>query len=416
MGEFEHMIGGRYVARVLFVDEDGGTVYVELESNGLVVTLEDCDTSDVQVGSVVLLGDYGIDPAPEELWREQSWVGVVRLKRSRKTVISRGGQWVAVPTRTDIEYSEGNTVEVTDRHGVLEVLDEETLHSFNFVKDEEIDVSRFKVEDNSEQDTGDGVTFDDFGGMKSVIERARELIEVPLTYREALTEMGARPIKGVLFTGPPGTGKTMLARIIAKEAQSAFYRISGPEVFTKWFGESEETLRMLFDRAAAEEHGAIIFFDEIDSVASARDSTSHEVSRRVVGQLLTLMDGFGSATNVVVIAATNRPDDIDPALRRPGRFDWEINFPEPTEEDREAILRASARRLKTESSLPHADIAKDTQSWSAADLAAIWSEAALLAAKDGRRTISDEDYFGGFERVQEQKRRIKHVGQRDGTV
>ena len=152
------------------------------------------------------------------------------------------------------------------------------------------------------------------------MSRARELIEVPLRNHEALSAIGARPIKGVLFTGEPGTGKTMLARIIAAQSGAAFYEISGPEIFSKWYGQSEELLRKLF-QAAAKHDKAIIFFDEIDSVAAQRGDESHEASKRVVAQLLTLMDGFTPDTNVVVIAATNRPQDLDVALRRPGRFD-----------------------------------------------------------------------------------------------
>jgi transitional endoplasmic reticulum ATPase len=417
MSDYEYMSDAGYVGRVRFIEEDTGTVYVELQNtNRALIVLEDGDTSDIEVGSVVFVSDNRLDPAPQGLWEEETWVGVVRLVTPDKTIISRSGQWIAVPSRTNPKYEAGNTVEAKDSYGVIEVLSDDPLPSFDFTRNEEIDVSRFKEESVTEQDTGKKITFEDFGGMEDVVERAKDLIEVPLMYRKALTDIGARPIKGVLFTGPPGTGKTMLARIIAEEAHSEFYRISGPEVFTKWFGESEETLRKIFNAAADEPNGAIIFFDEIDSVASARASTSHEASRSVVAQLLTLMDGFEPNTNVIVIAATNRPEDIDPALRRPGRFDWEVNFELPSEQDREAILRASAHRLKTEEDLPHAVIAREARSWSAADLAAIWSEAALLAAKDGRRKISDEDYFGGFERVQEQKRNKKQSRQRDGNT
>lgn len=247
-------------------------------------------------------------------------------------------------------------------------------------------------------------TFDDFGGLQDVVKRARELIEVPLKHKDQLSRIGARPIKGVLFTGPPGTGKTMLARIIAGSAESEFYHISGPEIFSKWYGESEEILRKLFEVASSQRR-AIVFFDEIDSVAAQRDDESHEASRRVVAQLLAAMDGFSQDDNVVVIAATNRPQDVDAALRRPGRFDWEIAFPMPGRTDRGLILRASAKRLSTTGPLPHDWVARNTEGWSAAELAAIWSEAALLAVQDGERsTILAEDYLGGFERVSSQRR------------
>jgi transitional endoplasmic reticulum ATPase len=241
-------------------------------------------------------------------------------------------------------------------------------------------------------------TFADFGGLPEVIKRAQDLIVAPLKYRNALREIGAKTIKGVLFTGPPGTGKTMLARIIAREAQAVFYKISGPEIFSKWYGQSEEMLRKLFEHASRQP-SAIIFFDEIDSVAGQRDEEAHEASKRVVAQLLTLMDGFKADSNVVVIATTNRPQDIDKGLLRPGRFDREIYFPLPALEDRELILKASARGIKTVDYLPHALIAEKTDSWSPAELAAIWTEAAHLAAADGRRAIMAEDYIVGFERV-----------------
>ncbi|KAA0234619.1 MAG: ATP-dependent zinc metalloprotease FtsH [Acidimicrobiales bacterium] len=199
----------------------------------------------------------------------------------------------------------------------------------------------------------------------------------------------------------------MLARVIASEAEAAFYEISGPEVFSKWYGESEQILRELF-ADAADQPRAIVFFDEIDSVASSREG-SHEASQRVVAQLLASMDGFDRDSNVIVIAATNRPDDIDPALRRPGRFDWEIHFPLPDREDRESILRASSRHLVLQGPIPVPLIAANTEGWSAADLTAIWSEAALLAVADERSVIVAEDAIGGYERVGSQRRRTRTI-------
>ena len=202
----------------------------------------------------------------------------------------------------------------------------------------------------------------------------------------------------------------MLARIIASRSSAAFYEISGPAIFSKWYGQSEELLRKLF-KTASEQERAIIFFDEIDSVAAQRGDGSHEASKRVVAQLLTLMDGFTPDNNVVVIAATNRPQDLDIALRRPGRFDWEIEFPYPDEDDRLDILLKTARRLSTSDPLPHAEIAAMSAGWSAAELAHIWKEAALLAVQDRRDKIFEEDYVGGFERVSRYRLRLRQAGQ-----
>lgn len=317
-------------------------------------------------------------------------------------MIDSGGSWRLLPTRTEVDYEVGNTVEVRDSEGVVRVLSEKPIRYVDPPDDDDEDIIQ-----QFSPNVGNGTEiFEDFGGLKEVVDRARELIEVPLKRKDELAAIGARPIKGVLFTGAPGTGKTMLARIIANSADAKFYEISGPQVFSKWYGESEKILRTIFKHAASRER-AIIFFDEIDSVAGQRAEESHEASRRVVAELLTSMDGFSSDSTVVVIAATNRPQDIDQALRRPGRFDWEINFPPPDRADRADILQKSAGHLSTTGVLPHHMVADRTEGWSAAELAAIWSEAALLAASDGRSAIRDQDYVGGFERTSHQKSRTE---------
>jgi len=400
MSTFEQISALSHVARVRKVDYDGCRLYLEFR-NGQTATVDRDEPFEFGVGSVVLCRpeEQYIEEAPDELWPEESWVGVVRVKQSDTTVVDSSGRWKMIPTRDNIAYREGNTVEARDSYGVVRVLSEDPIKYIDLPAVDDTVIAKFKSQEGAKQES-----FEDFGGLQQVVERARELIEVPLMHKTELSTIGARPIKGVLFTGPPGTGKTMLARIIANSTDSIFYEISGPEVFSKWYGQSEEILRKLFEDAADQEK-AIIFFDEIDSVAGKRADDSHEALRRVVAQLLTLMDGFTSNDNIVVIAATNRPQDIDAALRRPGRFDWEVNFPLPDRHDREAILRASARKLSTSGNLPHGRVAKNTESWSAAELAAIWSEAALLAVTDRRSVIISEDYIGGFERVHAQRRR-----------
>ena len=282
----------------------------------------------ILIGDVLLItgdidnNDVDIEKVPGSAWPDDLWVGIVKIKLPDITVIDSGARFRTVPTVAMPFYESGNTVLAGDVQGVTRVLSERPIKYIDLPEVDDSVIDRFRLEHSEKDDLG----FDDFGGLSAVVARARELIEVPLRSGDALSGIGARPIKGVLFTGEPGTGKTMLARIIAAQTEATFFEISGPEVFSKWYGQSEELIRKLFEAARKEER-AIIFFDEIDSVAAQRGDESHEASKRVVAQLLTLMDGFKPETNVVVIAATNRPQDLDVALRRPGRFDWEIEFP-----------------------------------------------------------------------------------------
>ncbi len=397
------------LARVRAVTDGGRRIYLELR-NGATATVDDCTLS-LYPGNVVLISDEaegsrGLMQVPDEVWPDEPWIGVVRIKLPDVTVLDAGGRLRRVPTTQRVEYKEGNTVEAGDYTGVLRILSPDPVKYFDLPAVNDEAVESF----HSQRSELHGLGFEDFGGLQGVVKRARELIELPLERREALQKIGARPVKGVLFTGPPGTGKTMLARIIAAQSGADFYQISGPAIFSKWYGQSEELLRRLFVAAATHDR-AIIFFDDIDSVAGQRSEDAHEASRRVVAQLLTLMDGFSSDTNVVVIAATNRPQDLDVALRRPGRFDWEIEFPLPSGVDREGILLASARGLHVREPLPHAFVAAETDGWSAAELAAIWSEASLLAVDDDRDEILPEDYVGGLQRVAKQRRQV--LGQRE---
>ena len=353
---------------------------------------------DFSVGDVLLITERSADnqvtitQVPRDSWPEELWVGIVKLKLEDKTVVDVGGRLRQVPTSASPAYKVGNTVEGGDTRGVTRVLSESPIRYLDFLELDDGIAERFRSVNNS------GLSFDDFGGLPSVVARARELIELPLNQSEHLARIGARAVKGVLFTGPPGTGKTMLARIIASQAEASFYEISGPEIFSKWYGQSEELLRRIFESAANDDK-AIVFFDEIDSVAAQRDDHSHEASKRVVAQLLTLMDGFSASEGIVVIAATNRPQDLDVALRRPGRFDWEIEFPYPSTSDRTDILKKSAREIQTCGPMPYNQVAAKTGGWSSAELVQIWTEAALLAVADDRKTIRDEDFYGGFERV-----------------
>ncbi len=192
------------------------------------------------------------------------------------------------------------------------------------------------------------VTYEDIGGLSDAIQKIREMVELPLKHPELFERLGIEPPKGVLLYGPPGTGKTLLAKAVANEANAHFIAINGPEIMSKFYGESEERLREIF-KEAEENAPSIIFIDEIDAIAPPkREEVVGEVEKRVVSQLLTLMDGLKSRGKVIVIAATNRPDALDPALRRPGRFDREIEVGVPDKQGRKEILQIHTRGMPLE--------------------------------------------------------------------
>lgn len=195
-----------------------------------------------------------------------------------------------------------------------------------------------------EEEEGGGVNYEDIGGLKSHIEKIRELVELPLKHPELFTKLGIEPPKGILLNGPPGTGKTLLARAIANETEASFFSISAPEIINKFYGESEKKLRELFENAQ-KESPSVIFIDEIDAIAQKREEVQGEVEKRIVAQLLTLMDGLKQSNKLIVIAATNRPDSLDEALRRPGRFDRELEIGVPKENDRLEILQIHTRGM-----------------------------------------------------------------------
>ncbi|MFH1589364.1 MAG: CDC48 family AAA ATPase [archaeon] len=251
-----------------------------------------------------------------------------------------------------------------------------TEHTAVTYTTEAVEVSEDKILDT---------TYEDVGGLESEIKKVREMIELPLRHPEVFERLGIDPPKGVLLHGPPGTGKTLLAKAVANETNATFILINGPEIMSKYYGQSEENLRKKFDEAE-KNAPSIIFIDEIDAIASKREESKGEVERRVVAQMLALMDGLKSRGKVVVIAASNIPNSLDPALRRPGRFDREIEIGVPQQEGRLNILKIHTRNMPLGKNVNLKKMAQVTHGFVGADLASLAKEAAMILL---RRILPD---------------------------
>ena len=258
------------------------------------------------------------------------------------------------------------TVTKTRPHGIVKVTAETRLTIMNEPAPEGKGLPR--------------TTYEDIGGLHEEIQRVREMVELPLRHPELFQRLGIEPPKGVLLHGPPGCGKTLLARAVANESEANFYSINGPEIMSKFYGESEARLREIFQQAQ-QNAPSIIFIDELDAIAPKREEVTGEVERRVVAQLLALMDGLSGRGNVIVIGATNRPGALDPALRRPGRFDREIEIGVPDKQGRHEILQIHTRGMPLAEDVDLKKLAEITHGYTGADLAALGRETAMKALR-----------------------------------
>ena len=236
----------------------------------------------------------------------------------------------------------------------------------------------------------DDIGYDDIGGVRKQLAQIREIVELPLRHPNLFKSLGIKPPRGMLMFGPPGSGKTLIARAVANETGAFFFLINGPEIMSKMAGESEDNLRKAF--AEAEKNApSIIFIDEIDSIAPKRDKVNGEVERRIVSQLLTLMDGLKARAHIVVMAATNRPNSIDPALRRFGRFDREVDIGVPDETGRMEVMRIHTKNMKLAEDVDLEQVARETHGFVGADLAALCTEAALQCIREKMDVIDLDD-------------------------
>jgi transitional endoplasmic reticulum ATPase len=258
------------------------------------------------------------------------------------------------------------TVSKTRPHGIIKVTTETRLTILNEPAPEGKGLPR--------------TTYEDIGGLHEEIQRVREMVELPLRHPELFQRLGIEPPKGVLLHGPPGCGKTLLARAVANESEANFYSINGPEIMSKFYGESEARLREIFQQAQ-QNAPSIIFVDELDAIAPKREEVTGEVERRVVAQLLALMDGLSGRGNVIVIGATNRPGALDPALRRPGRFDREIEISVPDKQGRHEVLQIHTRGMPLAEDVDLNKLSGMTHGYTGADLSALSRETAMKALR-----------------------------------
>jgi len=292
--------------------------------------------------------------------------GFARRGLNKRPVIA--GDRIFIPGMTLFAEALPFAIVQTNPKGIVQVLPDSEI----IIKEDAID--------QDEQETIHTISYEDIGGIGNQLQKVREMIELPLKHPILFRRLGIDPPRGVLLHGPPGTGKTLIAKAVASETKAHFTSINGPEIISKYYGESEKQLREIFDEAAANAP-AIIFIDELDSIAPKREDVTGEVERRVVAQLLTLLDGMGGRDNVVVIGATNRRDAIDQALRRPGRFDRELEIGVPDKNGRGEILEIHTRDMPISDDYDSDWLLENTYGFVGADISALVRESAMKALR-----------------------------------
>ncbi|ERG89159.1 MAG: AAA family ATPase, CDC48 subfamily [halophilic archaeon J07HX5] len=369
--------GGRTVARVWpGYPEDEGNGIVRIDGRlrqeigaGIDDTVE-VSTADVQPAARLTVA------LPQNL-RVRGNVGpMIRQNLS--------GQAVTEGQTVPVSFGLGPLSSMSGQQIPLQIAGTEPSGTVVVTESTEIEVSEQPAEQLTETPSQDrdapSVTYEDIGGLDEELDQVREMIELPMRHPELFQQLGIEPPKGVLLHGPPGTGKTLMAKAVANEIDAYFTDISGPEIMSKYYGESEEQLREIFEEAA-ENTPAVVFIDEIDSIAPKRGETSGDVERRVVAQLLSLMDGLEERGQVIVIGATNRVDALDPALRRGGRFDREIEVGVPDKGGRTEILQVHTRGMPLHKSVDLEEYAENTHGFVGADLEQFTKEAAMNALR-----------------------------------
>lgn len=423
--------------KLAFVNEiaDDGDLIVGFRDGSGSATVSDF-TDNAEVGDIVkveeTISGYDDDKAVEVVkkggYDRGRTVGVVEAVFDGNLAV-RTENGLIETSRPDEPVEEGYTIALTHSQSFSQVLGEEPVE-IEPKPDLEVDAINLNMgsdDKNDEEESDDdglyqpenigGVSFDDVIGLQDAKDRLTEAVSLPMEKPDEMERFDLEGRFGILFYGPPGTGKTMLAKAAANEWGSAdsFFHIGGPEIVSKYYGESERQIREVFkaakQKAESNEEGedgepAVVFIDEIDSVIPRRDRAD-ETERRIVAQFLSELDGLEDRGNIVVIGATNLIEVIDPAVRRPGRFDEEIEFTLPDTEERREILEIHSENMPVSSSVNFQDIAERTRGWSGADLESIVKKAGLIAVKEERPEVEQEDFVIALERFDEQ-REAKH--------
>lgn len=374
-----------------------GVVLVEAR-NGLTGTVSGPSVTGLSAGDVFLDVNGQIENLPFESWPCGDRTGTIVWAGATDIVVKSAGSTYNFRQRAQDPFKKGQTVRLLPDGRPVDVISDEPIDDLSILRDDDFDPESLVVrkEDNA-------TSLADVGGNASLVQRALDLATVALSPDNPLRSMGVNPIKGMLFSGPSGTGKTFLARALAAELAASFYNVGGPAIVDKFVGQTERRLREIFEHANSN-GPAILFFDEIDSLYTQRGESNHESTNRLVGQFLSLLDGFVPYDRVLIIATTNLPGALDDALLRPGRLGHKLIFSLPSEQDRVRILETSSRKVKFRTVPDWLCLARLTDGWTAADLAAVWTEAGLAATLDRRTSIAWEDIAIGVEAVERDRR------------
>ncbi|WP_083898786.1 ATP-binding protein [Natronococcus jeotgali] len=385
------------VARTISV-EGHDYLLIEWGQGGIDILLHPNDLSP-ETGDAILVDSREVVEVIDPIGVDRgNSIGIVRKELDERAVVEQGGRLAVYVVADDVSVESGNTVEISSTGIIRDVVKKTAIkHESRHPASTDIEDYIHNLKFSSDElDIG----FEDFGGMSEQLKHVQKRVELLLTQRGELEQIGTQPKLGALFHGEPGTGKTHFAKILASESDADFYRIRGPEIVTKWIGDTEEILRELFNHARRNEP-AILFFDEIDSLGSERgDGPNQQFGNRIVAQLLSLMDGVDQQSEgLLVIGSTNRIEGIDEALLRPGRLDWKVEFEIPGFQDRVEIFESLRDQgYDVNDTVDTEEIASLTDGWTGAQLRSLLDEAGVVSVAAGRNQITMTDLKISYER------------------